>query len=854
MHLYLRDDLLSKAVEPPAPPGGGPKTTPMAAVSGGADAAPSSAPAASSGPKTVPMPERQAAGIGSAAAKPSKGPGELPAGMQVCSVGGIGGRCEELGGPPGGADTHKIGGAAEIEHSRQMAAKGAGAPQEETATEEKPDSPEEAKKKNDDASTSFNSLRNETQGVSSVKPEDYPEDSQPMDHYKVAAALEAQGGGNDSSKELAEGHRNIARQRAEAMTPQDHTDLAQQLNAEGMSKEAQYHEQTAKEGTAKEEEARDAGIGSEFDKLIEQFDDKQAAGKIAKDALAEHKKMLASRAEGDEADKQAAGKIAKDSLGDYKNKWSEEKYNDHKEKKSAHEQAMLDHTTKKPRQPPPFTDKPPDPDSFPEDGSAYKTAQKEHGKKKTASQKEHATHKKDMYDWQQKDRDLKDAHQEYKAQDKDFKEAEGERKTQAKADEATKKASEKKAKDEESAASKESAAKAKEEADKPRAPASTMEHAQVAGHKESASKASANMDAWLEHLDTDMEHTEEEKDQIRAKIQMVQNGLQTHMNLQHVPTNDHKAELKELIGLAGEHGKAPPEHQLAEGADPEAPKAPKKRSVNLVSAFESGRQFGTRLGRAAATGEMAGSIGSDILNYGGRGVVSAGQHLLNKPRQADTKDPGDPQREAVDKMMAKDPSNQPQNLGQQAASARQEDEGTHKSLFLDLNASLDLLKAVQTPNTAVSSPSDKTAQRQLKTSYAQQPTGVLGGAGLAMYDDPKVGAKWKHDPEDSIEEELDEDSKAKDEDGTVKKSMLTTDLPETGISMIRGLNKSLSAALEPARYNPREVEFMSEVMGESDANIRKGLVCITGRNRHRFHEWLIDRMNKSMVSMGDYHV
>ncbi len=830
MELYLREELLIKAdrVTQPIPgrphgAGGGAPTAPAAPAGRTTQRLPAAGGGAPTATKTAPM-----------TAVPSDGGGGEPSSpesqarnMQPCSVGGRAGRCEELGGPPGGADTHEVGSQFEVEHSRRLAAQGAGAPKEETTAPAEKMSPEEAKQAAASAAPHMSSLVRDrtTQGVTSINPEDYPEDTHPMDHYKVATALEARGEGTDGAKELAEGHRNIARQRSEGMSPEEHEELAQQLHAEGMSSEASHHDQVVGEHRAKEREAAQAefkeAVDPEFDELLDQFDDREKARDIAKQALEDYKAKIDPET----------------------GEWSAEKYEEHKEQKKAHEAKMHEHAKARPRKPPPFTEVPPDPEDYPEDGKKYKEAQTAHGKRKKASQDDHSKHKKDDYEWKQKDQDLKDEYSEYKARDKDFKEAEGQRKERVKKEAAEKKEAEKRAKEEEKVA-------AKEAAEKPRSPQSDMEHAQVAGHRADAHKLHENLQAWLDHLEgPTSDFTEEEKEQLRSKINTVRNGLQAHMNLQHVPAKEHTSELKELQRIAGEHGKKPPEEPQLEEGEEAAQEKKKRKPINYAAIFRKWLQRGKAVGAAAGdpTGRSAGRIGADLISYGAEGVVSSAEHLIAKPRRRAKEEAARGKKgRGTEEMMSKDPGDRPLTLGEQA-----EKERTSKGLYLSVDANLDLLKAVQViPNTATTTPSDKTAQRQLKTSYAKHPTGVMGGAGIVMEDDPDVGARWKHAPEDSVEEELEEEREmeaAANKD--VKKSMLVDEVP-SGLSMLSSLNKSLDAELSTLRYNPREVEFMTDVMGASRDDIRKGLVRIIGRDRHRFHEWLIDRMRASIDMTG----
>ncbi|MHA2068894.1 MAG: hypothetical protein ACXABY_31410, partial [Candidatus Thorarchaeota archaeon] len=140
-------------------------------------------------------------------------------------------------------------------HAEWRASQGAGAPQTETAAPATEVSPEEARQKTEDASEAISELDpRAVTGVASADPKDYPEDSHPLDHYKVADAIEAQGKGSDSAKEVAEGHRKIAQQRSERLSADDHEQLVQDLHEAGMSEHAVEHEQVAGKKRAVEKE------------------------------------------------------------------------------------------------------------------------------------------------------------------------------------------------------------------------------------------------------------------------------------------------------------------------------------------------------------------------------------------------------------------------------------------------------------------------------------------------------------------------------------------------------------------------------------------------------------------------
>lgn len=88
---------------------------------------------------------------------------------------------------------------------------------------------------------------------------------------------------------------------------------------------------------------------------------------------------------------------------------------------------------------------------------------------------------------------------------------------------------------------------------------------------------------------------------------------------------------------------------------------------------------------------------------------------------------------------------------------------------------------------------------------------------------------------------------------SIEKAFLTDDGPavpcyEEGISILKSISGSLEAARKAYQPNPTEVSFLLE-QGYTVDEIMKGQVCITGRLRGLFQDWLCDRMAKSVNSL-----
>lgn len=889
------------------------------------------------GPGT-PAPPAPAGGTPSDLGSPSQN-------MQPCSVGG-GEACLRAGG--NGAETHKVGGAIERRHAEWRASQGAGAAQTETAAPESKMTPEEAQETVQDAVASSRELDPKyTKGTTSTDPDFYPPDSKPFDHYKVAAAHEAMGGGNDSAKEIAEGHRAIARQRAEKLSADEHAELANQLREAGLNDEADHHDKQAGEARAREKES----VDTEFDTMMEDTEgveqDVQATEAARKEAAElgprmEKQKEEAAAAEKTKKDEEARLKDEdphahamkeweqkkseidekhQQQLEEHKSKIDKEhekavkEWEGKKKERDAWEKLKKEHAEKKPVPPEPVTserpqakdyalDTPEGKKKFEADVKAHEKAQDQYKKDKAKHKSKTHAHKaegialnkqrppmpgkkpkkpsytkgapkKPEYPEQPKAEDYemkkpqsaaeKASHAEYTQSAKTAREniqshlennpdlsdeekqklqaahealgahAEAERMPTKEQSSEAKKMSQVAGKygkeayqsPEDKAAEKEAEKKATEEA--PRPPASDLEKIQLTDHKSKAQQMRDNIQSHIDAIQKDPSLSPEQQSAQVEKLQQIHDTLESHTQLENMPSSEQQAELKELTKLAGEHGKKPAEAPEGEEAQQQKPaREAKGRPKDWAAAFGRGAHLGSniaesmRTGTGAAQGTMAG------VSAAAGGVVSAGDSLLATPS-----------RNAVEAR--KKAADQEAEAAQKKNKQVSKEEETVKGLYLNLDADLDLLKAVTPPNVGSSTLSDKRAQRKTKESYAKNPVGVMGGSGIAMYDDPDVGKQWKHDEEDSVDAELEEEVRNQEEDEDAEKSVAVVLLKS-----IRGV-----AEQDAKRYRPNESEvvFMRDVLGYNESDIMKGLVGIRGRDRHRFHEWMLDRMYKSLGSM-----
>ena len=107
----------------------------------------------------------------------------------------------------------------------------------------------------------------------------------------------------------------------------------------------------------------------------------------------------------------------------------------------------------------------------------------------------------------------------------------------------------------------------------------------------------------------------------------------------------------------------------------------------------------------------------------------------------------------------------------------------------------------------------------------------------------RSGASWKHDEDSSVSGDTKDklaDRKKKDKDGGIIKS---------AVEILEAVNKSMDSTINYATNNPREIEFLTSVLGYSEEDVSKGLAVITGSNRGLFNRWLCDRLLESTTNL-----
>ena len=364
--------------------------------------------------------------------------------------------------------------------------------------------------------------------------------------------------------------------------------------------------------------------------------------------------------------------------------------------------------------------------------------------------------------------------------------------------------------------------KAKEE--KPQPPSSDLDHAKVADHQSKARSMIDNIQSHLDSGDLDEQQTE--------KLQRILSTLKNHTDTKTVPGKEQTAELKEAMKIAGEHGKKPAEDQADPAAQQEAQRQePEHKGPNLATAFERGRAAGTAAGKAAASPYAAGALGSQAITYASQGAVHGGHRLLKEDSTA---------RKEQQKADAKNAK---------SGEVRQSSMQAEKSMSLYL----DLHKAVSAPNAGTVTPSEERARIKHESSYAKHPVGVTGGGEALEPDEPDVGRQWRSSDKNSVDSKVEEmlSQESKEEKTTEDSSAksIAKSLNSEALSMIKSLNTAVRTELKQVLPNSTEMQFMIEELGYDPGRVQKGLMSITGRDRHRFNEWAQRRLEKSVSSL-----
>lgn len=158
-------------------------------------------------------------------------------------------------------------------------------------------------------------------------------------------------------------------------------------------------------------------------------------------------------------------------------------------------------------------------------------------------------------------------------------------------------------------------------------PESDIEHAKVADHKSKAKELRTNLES---HINNNPDLSPED----REKAQRIINVLKEHENVEGVPSEKQSKELKEVSTLSGKHGKKPHQERIKkeEKQKTEERMTADTGGPSTASIIGGGQALGAAIAAAATSPEAAGGIGSAVVNYATTGLFGSGpgHKLLQK--------------------------------------------------------------------------------------------------------------------------------------------------------------------------------------------------------------------------------
>ena len=335
-------------------------------------------------------------------------------------------------------------------------------------------------------------------------------------------------------------------------------------------------------------------------------------------------------------------------------------------------------------------------------------------------------------------------------------------------------------------------------------------------HRQSARNMLENVQAHAER-ETDPERKEQ--------LEKIAGYLEEQSNIKGDIGNQDKDILKMAQQAVKHHGanKPPKDEEPKEQVS-------NKPKYNYGAAFDSGRALGEQVGGAAATLEGGGAFVPTVVNYGGKGAVQGGHHLLR----------GDGKKAASEAAPKKAPT--------KGAEVEQSSMKTEKSLPLYLD--LDILKAVSSPNIGNTTPSESRARIKHESSYAKRPVGVAN-EGIVTEDDPDEGKDWKHDDANAVETSVDQKLKEKETDEEETEEETEKALLADPSSLLKSLNTEVRTELNRVLPSANEASFMVNVLHYDPTLVAKGQKHIMGKDRHLFNEWMQGRLSKSISSLTE---
>lgn len=428
-----------------------------------------------------------------------------------------------------------------------------------------------------------------------MDPSTAPADSKPMDHYRLAQVARSSG-----DEETARAQEELAKQRANKLSSEEHKKLAEQLRKEGFIEAAKYHESintrvAQYKNMRAEQEAKAA---SDFETAQKKHAETSAkAREMADKARATGKKVS--------KEDKAEPELKKPSTDGERLT-----HENHTQKASRVRDIIESHLVN-------------NPDISPEDKRRLERAYKMAAYHAKIDYIPTATQRSELSEVERAMRDIGIKESWDDIQSKQQAKAEAQAAKQQTKQPATK--------------------------PEPRAPQTPIEEAKVNAHRARARKLKRNLESHANNPDLG--------DDEKALIDNLLQALEDHENAENVPDRELDSALKELDKLSGDLGKKP--YQPAEeggGVAAGRDSTPRRDTLGyLVSQFHSGRAAGSALAASATSPYgAAGNISPQLAGYGLRGATSAGHRLLQRVRDGKaTQEKLDKQKEQQQKESEK---------------------------------------------------------------------------------------------------------------------------------------------------------------------------------------------------------
>lgn len=103
-----------------------------------------------------------------------------------------------------------------------------------------------------------------------------------------------------------------------------------------------------------------------------------------------------------------------------------------------------------------------------------------------------------------------------------------------------------------------------------------------------------------------------------------------------------------------------------------------------------------------------------------------------------------------------------------------------------------------------------------------------------------------YQPKEPITETEDEESLVGDTEEEPPKPVKKAE--SEAVSLLKAIQDKVESDIV-RKPNPYELEFLKSEMGYSDKQIQKGMAVITGSDRHRLNEWLLEKAQADLSNL-----